>query len=551
MRIQLAQLNPTIGDLEKNVEHLLKVVKNAEAQNTDLVVTPELYLTGYPPRDLLDRPDFVQNARQALLKLSKKIGDTAILVGAITSPSGDPLAIESRISNSAVLIARGQILACHRKLLLPTYDVFDESRYFTPGTTPTCVGYAGTRFGLTVCEDIWNDKNYWQQPRYTRDPIAETVALGAEMLLNISASPYDDAKPAERLTMLTSLCQHHRVPLLYVNQVGGNDSLIFDGRSLAFDATGTLKHQSAAFRVSSEYIEYTNFALGGRSPNATISREKDILEALTLGLRDYVQKCGFRDVVLGLSGGIDSAVTAALAVRALGKEHVWGLALPSRFSSEGSVIDARQLAQNLGIRLDNINIEPIFSAYLSQLETPFTNLQPDLTEENLQARIRGTLLMAYSNKFGSLLLTTGNKSEIAVGYCTLYGDMCGGLGVLGDVYKTDVYKLAEAINAEMHDVIPRSSIEKAPSAELRANQTDQQSLPPYDVLDAVLRMYIDGQNSMEQIISAGHSKDIVRRILTLVDRAEYKRHQMATSLRISRKAFGEGRRIPIAQKYVY
>jgi NAD+ synthase (glutamine-hydrolysing) len=533
-RFALAQLNPTIGDPLRNVDNILLAVQNSP--DADLVIMPELAVTGYPPRDLLDRPSFVRDSLAALKYLVEKTSDKAVLVGAVVSATGDPLAPSGRISNGAVLAQQGRVIACHRKILLPTYDIFDEGRYFVPGDQATVIDFLGTRIGLSVCEDIWNDKDYWRDPRYPRDPIAEQVAAGAQVLINVSASPYDKHKPKERLQMLQATAKKYRTPILYCNQVGGNDSLIFDGRSLALNAQGEVTHSAPAFTEAVVTDE--------NSATAICSWEEDVTKALILGLRDYTHKCGFKQVVLGLSGGIDSALTATLAVRALGAENVIGIAMPSRYSSQGSIDDALLLAKHLSMRCDIRPIENIFSAYLETLAEPFLGLEPDVTEENLQARIRGALLMAYSNKFGALLLTTGNKSELAVGYCTLYGDMCGGLAVISDLYKTEVYALSQLFAS----VIPQSTLTKAPSAELRPNQTDQDSLPPYDKLDAVLERYIDRLQSRQEIIAAGFEAGLVERIVRMVDRAEYKRRQMPPGLRISRKAFGEGRRLPIAMR---
>jgi len=534
LRFALAQLNPTIGDHGHNVDNILRAAQNS--RNTDLLVTSELAVSGYPPRDLLDRPSFVTDAIAALKRLVEQTSEQAILVGAVISATGDPLKPSDRISNGAVLAQHGKVIACHRKILLPTYDIFDEGRYFVPGEQATMVDFLGTRIGISVCEDIWNDKDYWRHPRYVRDPIADQVAAGAQILINLSASPYDRHKPKERLHMLQTLAQKYQTPVLYCNQVGGNDSLIFDGRSMVLNAKGDVTHLAPAFEEA--------VLIDQKSTDHISTWEYDVVQALTLGIHDYTRKCGFKQVVLGLSGGIDSALTATLAVEALGPQNVLGVAMPSRYSSKSSVDDALELAEKLQIRCDIRPIENIFATYLATLEEPFKHFQPDITEENLQARIRGALLMAYSNKFGSLLLTTGNKSELAVGYCTLYGDMCGGLAVISDLYKTQVYTISQLFAS----VIPPSTLTKAPSAELRLNQTDQDCLPPYDQLDAVLERYIDGLQSRQEIIDAGFDAELVERILLMVDRAEYKRRQMPPGLRISRKAFGEGRRLPIAMR---
>ena len=550
MRIAIAQLNPTIGDLTANADRIAAAVDDAGAQGADLVVTPELALTGYPPRDLLDSPAFVRDSLAATGRLVEQVQGPALVLGSIASPEGDPLAVKDRLSNAALLIKDGKIVACHRKILLPTYDVFDESRYFVPGTKPTAAQVGDVLLGLTVCEDAWNDKAYWHDPKYDRDPVAETAALGPDLILNISASPFERDKPDLRLKMLQALAKHHGLPVLYVNQVGGNDSLIFDGRSMAMDGKGALTCRAPAYEESVSVASFADARLVGEVSREYDSWEADVTDALCLGLCDYAKKCGFKKVVIGLSGGIDSALTAALAVRALGADAVIGVAMPSRYSSQGSIADARELARGLGVRLDVVPIEPIFQSFLDTLSPAFRGLAPDVTEENLQARIRGTLLMAYSNKLGALLLTTGNKSEVAVGYATLYGDMCGGLAVISDLYKMQVYAVSRFLNrSSTPPPIPEASLEKAPSAELKPNQMDQDSLPPYADLDRVLEALIDRQRDPAEIVASGFDSSLVQRVLNMVNRAEYKRRQAAPGLKVSRKAFGEGRRVPIAQSY--
>ncbi|MBN1962258.1 MAG: NAD+ synthase [Deltaproteobacteria bacterium] len=552
MRLVIAQINPTIGDLDGNVAQILDAYKKAQINKADLVVTSELAITGYPPRDLLDRPRFLRDAIAALSFVVNNVKDIPLIIGAIVSNTNDPLVLNDRIANGAVVIANGKIIACHRKMLLPSYDVFDETRYFVAGEISTIVEIGGKKIGLSVCEDAWNDKEYWQKPRYARDPLTEQIAAGANLLINISASPYDRQKPAKRLTMLQSIARRHKVPFVYVNQVGGNDSLIFDGRSFAIDAFGEVALMAPAFRSALVTAEIQNDKMIGDISPAPSCWEADVCAALELGVKDYTQKCGFNSAVLGLSGGIDSALTAAIATKALGPDRVIGISMPSRYSSQGSIADARDLAQRLGIRFDVVSIESIFKSYLEALAEPFKGYAADVTEENLQARIRGAILMAYSNKLGALLLTTGNKSELAVGYCTLYGDMCGGLALISDLYKTQVYAVAKYINTSATPaLIPENSIIKPPSAELRPDQTDQDSLPPYEQLDEILAGYIEGALCRTALISRGLDSDLVHRVTRLVDTSEYKRRQMPPGLRISRKAFGEGRRIPIAQKYSY
>lgn len=549
MRIAIAQYNPTVGDLRGNMERLLAAAANARDQGVDLLVAPELALTGYPPRDLLDRPPFVQDSLQALEQLVSQ-APIPMLVGAVVSAEPDPLRVHSKISNGAVLAHAGRIIACHRKNLLPSYDVFDEVRYFTPGDQATVATVRGVRLGISVCEDIWNDKEYWTFRRYDRDPVADEIAQGADLLINISASPYDRGKPEQRLTMLQALVRRHKKPLLYVNQVGGDDSLLFDGRSLALDQDGNTTLAAPAFRevMSIGRLEPSGILQGDSAADPSCWQE-EVVDGLCMGLRDYLRKCSFDKVVVGLSGGIDSALTAALAVRAIGASRVIGVAMPAKYSSDHSLTDAQDLAKRLGIRCDVVPIEGLFQGFLEALGPSFTGLPQDVTEENLQARIRGTLLMAFSNKLSALLLTTGNKSEVAVGYCTLYGDMNGGLSLLSDLYKTEVYAVSRYLNTLPGAPIPENSITKPPSAELRPGQTDQDSLPPYELLDAILKGYVEEAASPAALASRGHPADIVGRITTLVDRSEHKRRQMAPGLRVSRKAFGEGRRMPVAQRY--
>ena len=503
---------------------------------------PELATTGYPPRDLLLRPHFIRRNLALLDRLAAATGATGLLMGYVGCNTRRP---GRDATNAAALLQNGRILATRTKTLLPTYDVFDEDRYFEPARDNAPVEFNGRMIGITICEDVWNDEDFWLDRRYRGNPAIELVAQGARTLFNLSASPWHLGKNQTRADMLSSLVAKARCPLVYCNLVGGNDELIFDGASMAFNAAGQLIAHAELFQE--DWLEVDTDRLGG-TPTRTSSDEEQLYRALVLGLRDYLHKCGFKKALLGLSGGIDSALVACLAAAALGPENVHGISLPSQFSSQGSLDDARDLARNLGIRYDVIPIQPPFEAVKTQLHPVFAGLPEDTAEENIQARLRGVILMAMSNKFGALLLTTGNKSEMAVGYCTLYGDMCGGLSVISDVPKVMVYRLANWINRE-HVVIPCSSITKAPSAELRPNQTDQDSLPPYEILDAILDVYVVRGQSPAEIRAAGFDPAIVQRVVRQINLAEYKRRQAAPGLKVTSKAFGIGRRIPIAQRY--
>ena len=545
MKVALAQLNTTVGDLRGNCAKILDAYHRAVAAGAGLVVTPELAVTGYPPRDLLAKRRFVQDNLQALDELAAGIGPTALIVGYVDLNPHRP---GRDYFNAVALIRQGTILARRYKTLLPTYDVFDEDRYFQPAESNGGIALDDQVLGLTVCEDIWTE-NYLPERLYQRDPIGELVrtATRPPILINVSASPYHLGKEQVRCEMLQAVARQHRVPLLYCNLVGGNDELIFDGQSLAFDAAGHLLAQGAAFR---EELLIVDLDQGQPCEFQSLDTIAALHEALVLGLRDYALKCGFHSVVLGLSGGIDSAVTACLAVAALGAENVMGVSLPSPFSSPGSIEDARALAQNLGMRWELVPIHEVFDTFKAALGPLFQGRAADTTEENVQARIRGTLLMAISNKFGHLLLTTGNKSELAVGYCTLYGDMAGGLAAIADVPKTMIYQLARYINRGRR-LIPEASLIKPPSAELRPNQTDLDSLPPYEVLDVILKKYVEESKSAAEIVAeTGFEETLVRQIVRKIDLNEYKRKQAPPCLRVTTKAFGIGRRVPIAQRYV-
>jgi NAD+ synthase (glutamine-hydrolysing) len=544
MKIALAQINPTVGDFAGNGERILDFARRGRERGADLVVFSELCLCGYLPHDLIERPDFVDRNRQEIERLAAKIPMPAVIgyVGYAKSQTG------KRAANCAAIVAEGRILFEQQKMLLPTYDVFDESRYFQPAEEQSVFCFGGKRIGLTICEDIWNDKSFWANQLYERNPVAELTGQGAELILNISSSPFTIGKRRLRYDMLRAIASQYRLPVVYVNQVGGNDSLVFDGSSVGIRADGTMAAQAAAFEEDLVLFDTTEGTGDMRTqPSGEIEAA---YEALVCGTRDYVQKCGFRNVVIGLSGGIDSALVAAIAVEALGPENVLGVAMPGPYSSESSLTDAQALASNLGIRMETLPILDIYDSYRKTLAEVFAGRPIDATEENIQARIRGNLLMALSNKFGNLVLSTGNKSELAVGYCTLYGDMAGGLAVISDIPKGMVYAMARIVNRRK-PVIPESVLTKAPSAELRANQTDQDTLPPYDVLDKILRAYVEDMKSPEEIAERfNFPLELVRDIAVKVDRNEYKRQQAAPGLKVTSKAFSVGRRFPIAQKYV-
>jgi NAD+ synthase (glutamine-hydrolysing) len=542
VKIALAQINTTVGDLAGNEAKILDSAARARSEGVDLVLFPELAITGYPPRDLLLKKDFIAGNLAVLQHLAAASGPAALLVGYVGENKNTP---GRDVTNSAALLQNGRIVDTRTKTLLPTYDVFDEDRYFEPArdNAPLCI--ANQICGVTICEDIWNDEDFWPHRRYRANPAGEVVAAGARHLFNISASPWHVGKEKLRAEMVASFARKSGRPAALCNLVGGNDELIFDGDSLVFNAAGELIAQGKAFEEDFVVVD-TEKSLPIFP--VTPPEEEYVYRALVLGLRDYFHKCGFRSAVLGLSGGIDSAVVACLAVAALGPDHVQGVSLPSQFSSQGSLDDARLLAKRLGLRYDVIPIQPPFAAVKQQVKPVFGGRPEDTTEENIQARLRGVILMALSNKFGSLLLTTGNKSELAVGYCTLYGDMCGGLAVISDVPKTMVYRLAHWINRD-HEVIPAASITKAPSAELRPNQTDQDSLPPYETLDAILEQYVVHGRSSAEIARLGYAPETVKQVIRLIDVNEYKRRQAAPGLRVTTKAFGVGRRFPIAQRY--
>ena len=542
MKIALAQINTTVGDLVGNEAKIAAAYAGAVEAKVDVVVFPELSTTGYPPRDLLLKKEFVAKNLSMLDRLAAATQDVAMLVGYVGENRSGP---GRETTNGIALLRNGRIVATRAKTLLPTYDVFDEDRYFEPAQKNLPVEVDGRNWGLTICEDIWNDEDFWQQRRYRRDPVADLLEAGVDVIFNISASPWHVGKERIRHSMLATVARQGRRPVVFCNAIGGNDELVFDGNSCVFSGAGELIAKGKAFEEDFILVDLDTAPVMALP---VISDEENLHNALALGLRDYFYKCGFKSAVLGLSGGIDSAVTACLAASALGPENVHGVSLPSQFSSQGSLDDARILAEQLGIRYDVIAIQPPFESVKQQLKPAFGDRPEDTAEENIQARLRGVILMALSNKFGSLLLTTGNKSELAVGYCTLYGDMCGGLAVISDVPKTMVYRLAKWINRN-RQVIPIDSITKPPSAELRPNQTDQDSLPSYETLDAILDHYVIYGRSMSEIVAQGFDEPTVRRVVRLIDINEYKRRQAAPGLKVTTKAFGVGRRIPIAQRY--
>ena len=541
MKIGILQVNLTVGDFVGNSVKILKSYEKVVREGADLVLAPELGLCGYPPRDLLNRADFLEAHDRALKGLAAKIGSVPLLMGGIEKfrgKDGRPL------HNAAFLLQQKKLRVVARKALLPTYDVFDEDRYFEPGGDSEAIRIGKTRVGVTICEDIWNDEDVWPVRRYRRDPVRKLTKKGINLLVNLSASPWSIDKEKTRYRLLREVAIRSKMPVVQVNAVGGNDELVFDGQSLAVGKKGGLLGQGASFGEQSWVVDLA----GGESQPDWASREESVFRALVLGTRDYLKKCGFGEVVLGLSGGIDSALTAVVAAEALGPDKVLGVAMPSRFSSEGSVKDAEALAKRLKIRYLKLPIEESFQAMLASIAPARGGKKGGLTEENLQSRLRGVILMAISNDTGRLLLTTGNKSELAVGYCTLYGDMCGALAVIADVPKTMVYRVARWVNRE-REIIPKSSIEKAPSAELRPNQTDQDSLPPYEELDRILESYVVNDGSIRAMAKKGISKKTAQEIVRKIDLSEYKRRQAAPGIKITTKAFGVGRRMPIAQRF--
>ena len=544
MKIALGQINPTIGDFSGNAEKHIDFARRAQAAGAGLILFPELSICGYPPRDLVERPAFVACNRQALEKVADRTRGISVVCGLVTPAQAET---GKSVMNSAALLGDGKVLFVQSKMLLPTYDVFDEMRNFAPGTSQELFPFCGKKMALTICEDAWNDKHFWNKRLYGFDPVEALVREGGNFLLNISASPFYLQKRELRRDMLAAIAKAYKVPVVMVNQIGGNDSLVFDGSSLVIAPDGRVVAQGKSFEE--DLVIFDPDALTGEVHSQIEGIEASAYAALVLGTRDYVHKCGFQRVIIGLSGGIDSALTAAIAVDAVGPENVIGVGMPGPYSSRGSIDDARTLAGNLGIRFELIRITDAYDTYIKVVKPVFAGREEDVTEENIQSRIRGTLLMALSNKFAGLVLSTGNKSELGVGYCTLYGDMVGGLAVISDVPKTMVYRLSHYVNSR-RPVIPRAILDKPPSAELRPNQQDSDTLPPYDILDTILEDYVEDSKTAEQIAQA-HDYDLalVRRVILMVDRSEYKRQQAAPGLKISEKAFGVGRRFPIAARF--
>jgi NAD+ synthase (glutamine-hydrolysing) len=543
VKIALGQINPTVGDFSGNAAKIIDFSRRAQAADAGLILFPELSICGYPPRDLVERPSFVARNRETAERIAAEIPGISVICGMVTPADSET---GKSVMNSAVLLQGGEIAFIQSKMLLPTYDVFDEMRNFAPARSQQLFPFCGNRMALTICEDAWNDKLFWPKRLYTVDPVESLIQNGGNFVLNISASPFWIGKRELRRDMLASIARQHKVPVAMVNQVGGNDSLLFDGSSLVLNREGQVIAQGRSFEE--DLIYFDSSTLTGELHEQIPGEEASVYSALVLGTRDYMHKCGFTKAIVGLSGGIDSALTAVIAADAAGPENVIGVGMPGPYSSQGSIDDACALAHNLGIRFELLSINPAYEAYRKILEPVFSGRKEDVTEENIQSRARGTLLMALSNKFGAIVLSTGNKSELGVGYCTLYGDMVGGLAVISDVPKTLVYRLSQYVNS-LRAAIPKNSLEKPPSAELRPNQKDTDSLPPYEVLDAVLEDYVEDSHSAERI-AADHGFDIetVRRIVRMVDRAEYKRQQAAPGIKISPKAFGYGRRFPIAAK---
>ena len=543
MKIALGQINPTVGDFSGNAAKIIETSQRARSNGAELILFPELSICGYPPRDLVERPSFVARNRETAEQVAAATNGMSVILGLVTPAQSET---GKSVLNSAALLREGKIAFVQSKMLLPTYDVFDEMRNFAPAKSQNLFSLSGNQVALTICEDAWNDKLFWPKRLYTVDPVEALVRAGGSMVLNISASPFWIGKRELRRDMLASIARQYKLPVAMVNQVGGNDSLVFDGSSIVLNDEGKIVAQGLSFEE--DLIYFDSESLTGDLHRQIEGEEASVYAALVLGTRDYMRKCGFQKAIIGLSGGIDSALTAVIAADAIGAENVIGVGMPGPYSSAGSIEDAKALAQNLGIRFERLSIDCAYKAYRETLQNVFAGKPEDVTEENIQSRARGTLLMALSNKFGAIVLSTGNKSELGVGYCTLYGDMVGGLAVISDVPKTLVYRLSHYVNSR-RPVIPQATIEKPPSAELRPDQKDSDSLPPYEVLDAILEDYVEDAHSAERIAAdRGFDFELVKRVIRMVDRAEYKRQQAAPGIKISPKAFGYGRRFPIAAK---
>jgi NAD+ synthase/NAD+ synthase (glutamine-hydrolysing) len=543
VKIALGQINPTVGDFDGNANKMIDFARRAQAAGAGLILFPELSVCGYPPRDLVERPSFVAKNRESIDRIAAETQGIAVICGLVTPAHADT---GKSVMNSAALLQDGKVAFLQSKMLLPTYDIFDEMRNFAPARQQELFDFCGNRMALTICEDAWNDKHFWNKRLYRQDPVEDLVRAGGNFVLNISASPFWLGKRELRRDMLATIAREDKVPVVMVNQVGGNDSVLFDGSSIVLNREGQVIAQGKSFEE--DLVFFDSATLTGEMHEQLAGEEASAYAALVLGTRDYVRKCGFKKVIIGLSGGIDSALTAAIAVDAVGAENVIGVGMPGPYSSQGSIDDARTLAENLKIRFELLSINEICASYEKTLQPVFAGMKEDVTEENIQSRARGSLLMALSNKFGAIVLSTGNKSELAVGYCTLYGDMVGGLAVISDVPKTLVYRISRYVNS-VKPVIPEATIEKPPSAELRPDQKDSDSLPPYEVLDAILEDYVEDLRSAEQIAKEHHfDPELVRRVIRMIDRAEYKRQQAAPGIKISEKAFGYGRRFPIAAK---
>ncbi len=544
MKIALAQINVIIGDFEANTRKIIEYIKMAREEGADLVVFPELATTGYPPRDFLEFADFIEKSEKSIAQIAQVTNNIAVIIGA---PTRNPVIEGKDLYNSAVFLYQGKEIYRQHKTLLPTYDIFDEARYFEEATQWQTVDFKGYKIALSICEDLWNLGN--ENPLYTINPMAKLMPQQPDFIINVSASPFDYTHAKERIRVLKENVKAYQIPVFYVNHIGAQTDIIFDGGSLVIAPNETIHTEMPYFKEALKIVDLDDIITNTENREQTKDKIPLMYDALVLGIKDYFGKIGFKNAIIGLSGGLDSAVTTALATDALGKDNIRVLLMPSQFSSDHSIKDAKNLAENLDIRYDIIPIKDIFETYLQQLNPLFEGRSFDVTEENIQARIRGNLLMAISNKFGNILLNTSNKSEMSVGYGTLYGDLAGGISVIADVYKTEVYELARYINRDK-EIIPINTIQKPPSAELRPNQKDSDSLPDYDILDPILKLYIEGRKGPQEIIAQGYDKSLVERILKMVNRNEFKRHQTAPVLRVSPKAFGMGRRMPIVAKYL-